>query len=563
MLKKKTSSSDTTSLLHGVEEATELLRRLSPQAWLWWFCGSMPFIAALLHFWNTMSRAQNALAVLPTAALLLAVLYGGMKVAHACFGDHLLRALRDEPEAAPLPWRGRLRLVTSQAFLHSTMPWVVGLASLAVVPTAWAYAFYHNVSILALGVFRSGGKTRDLVRYALEQSRYRPAQNHGFLLVIFLFGMVVWLNCFIGCFLTGTLAKSITGTENELSRNPWLMASSGVLAGTVCFAWLIVGPVVKAVYAVRCFHGMSQKNGEDLLVSFRRAALLHPALVLLLSVSLTLSPQAQEPAPATAEPRVGALHVDGAELQKRISEVLSEDAFQWRMPRDAAAQAAQEQGLVADFLNGIADLVTATRKMMVEAVESIMKAIFRDWLRGLFQRDGDGARGSSGGAGMGESILTIVQALVVVLVLALIWIIIRQWKRMPPAAAAAVAAPEINLESDQVIATQLPENEWLRLAREKMESGDYRLAMRALFLATLAHLGEKKLLSISRVKSNGDYVRELGYRARDKAELRTCFTDSVRTFDWAWYGWHEVTRELLEQFQQNHQRILSQGGNAA
>ena len=119
--------------------------------------------------------------------------------------------------------------------------------------------------------------------------------------------------------------------------------------------------------------------------------------------------------------------------------------------------------------------------------------------------------------------------------------------------------PEVNLESDQIIATQLPENEWLRLAQEKIDSGDYRLAMRAFFLATLAHLGERKLLMIRKSKSNGDYVRELALRARDRNDLRGMFTESVRTFDWAWYGWHDVTRDLLDQFRTNHQHIVSDG----
>ena len=128
---------------------------------------------------------------------------------------------------------------------------------------------------------------------------------------------------------------------------------------------------------------------------------------------------------------------------------------------------------------------------------------------------------------------------------------------MPPPPATASTAPEINLESDQVIATQLPENEWLRLAQEKIDSGDFRLAMRALFLATLAHLGERRLLAIARSKSNGDYVRELALRARDRLGLRQCFHESVRAFDRSWYGWYDVSRDQLNQFRANHQQIIT------
>ena len=119
------------------------------------------------------------------------------------------------------------------------------------------------------------------------------------------------------------------------------------------------------------------------------------------------------------------------------------------------------------------------------------------------------------------------------------------------------AAPEVNLENENVLATQLPENEWLRLAREKMQAGELRLALRALFLATLAHLGEKRLIAVGRSKSNGDYVRELGWRARDRRDLSSGFTDQVRTFDRVWYGRHEVDAALLDSFERQHEEILS------
>jgi hypothetical protein len=155
---------------------------------------------------------------------------------------------------------------------------------------------------------------------------------------------------------------------------------------------------------------------------------------------------------------------------------------------------------------------------------------------------------------------TVLIVLLVLLGVAVIALLVRQWMKQPPKVAAPVAAaPEVDLESDHVVASALPENEWLRLAQEKMEAGDYRLAMRALFLAILAHLGDRRLLRIVRSKSNGDYVRELALRARDRSDLRGHFTDTVRVFDWAWYGWHDVTRDVLDQFRAHHQHITADG----
>ena len=75
-----------------------------------------------------------------------------------------------------------------------------------------------------------------------------------------------------------------------------------------------------------------------------------------------------------------------------------------------------------------------------------------------------------------------------------------------------MAVPDLNEES--VTADQLPEDGWLQLARELMERGELRLALRASYLAGLAHLGHRELIHLARHKSNRDYDRELHRRAR-------------------------------------------------
>ncbi|MEZ5434587.1 MAG: hypothetical protein R3F31_26160 [Verrucomicrobiales bacterium] len=75
-------------------------------------------------------------------------------------------------------------------------------------------------------------------------------------------------------------------------------------------------------------------------------------------------------------------------------------------------------------------------------------------------------------------------------------------------------AGNVDLESEEIMASQLPENEWARLARERFQAGDFRLAVRAWFLATLSHLGDRGLVTVARWKSNRDYQIELGLRVR-------------------------------------------------
>ncbi len=127
------------------------------------------------------------------------------------------------------------------------------------------------------------------------------------------------------------------------------------------------------------------------------------------------------------------------------------------------------------------------------------------------------------------------------------------FRRRPRAAisAEAITAALPDFAIDDALANQLPADEWLRTARECMARNDLRLALRALYLANLAYLGGRSLVVIDRGKSNGDYGRELRRRARSKPEILPLFSDTVRLFERAWYGMHDVTREQVAKIEEN------------
>ena len=113
----------------------------------------------------------------------------------------------------------------------------------------------------------------------------------------------------------------------------------------------------------------------------------------------------------------------------------------------------------------------------------------------------------------------------------------------------------INLESEELLADELPEDEWLKMAREQVEKGEPRLAVRALFLACLAHLAARSFLRIVKSKSNRDYRSELQMKARGQQQVLDSFSDNVRMFECVWYGMHEPTDALLMAFTENYERI--------
>lgn len=535
-----------------VEEATQLLRRCPPGAWLWHFAGGAPFVCVVLHFWNDMTRAGDAERRLPLAALGLALAYLWMKIGQAMFADRLLRILRDEGQPPALPFRGKLRLVSSQALIHATMPWVLSLAGMAVLPFGWAYAFYHNVTTLAVSHFRSGGTTRSLMRTALAQAHHQPGANHALMLVILVTALMIWINFFGGTAVIAQLLRAITGSENAISRTPFAILDSGFIAATAMLAWFVAGPFIRAVYALRCFYGLSRRNGEDLLAALRMispsaGSTLAAALLLLAVQPATAqpaeTPKAQSPRLSTAD------HQRATELDDRIHQVLKEEMFRWRMPREKLES--DEQGPITRLVTGITQWVSDAWKQMTNTIRRLWRKLFPERERSLT----DDSSAATPWTDSVEIIVYVLAGTLLILLAVLVW---RQWRQAgPKPAVAAAAPPPVDLRSEQVLATQLPENGWLRLAQEKLEAGELRLALRALFLASLAHLGDRRLIAISRAKSNGDYLRELGFRARNREELRQRFDENVRDFDRAWYGWHEVTRETLDHFRANHDRIAS------
>jgi len=116
------------------------------------------------------------------------------------------------------------------------------------------------------------------------------------------------------------------------------------------------------------------------------------------------------------------------------------------------------------------------------------------------------------------------------------------------ALAVTVATPPVNLADESVTADQLPESSWMKLAEEWMAKGDCRLALRALYLAGLNHLGGRGMISIRRWKSGLDYKRELERRTRAMPELGPVFRRNVDLFERGWYGPHAVDRGMVEAF---------------
>jgi hypothetical protein len=461
------------------------------------------------------------------------------------FATHLL-AVASRRSLPAWTWRKLFRLAMTQAAIQSTGLFVLPVALLITLPLGTAYAFYQNAGILALDGAGEPQETAALRREALGQARRWAAQNHIGLAILCFFALTVFLNIVILILSMPWLLKTLFGIETMFSRSLFSMLNTTLFAATAGIAYLCVDPILKAFYTMRCFHGRARSTGEDLRIQMRG---LSPARLSGVAAILLLCCACMAHGAAPAAPLISAAPPHSAEIDQSITEVLNRPEFAWRTPREMAN--VDEKSGTASFMEGAIDMI----KRWLRPVKRWVSDFFK-WLGDHMRQQNDEPI-TDGGDSWRTGLKFFAWLFCGAAVCAMGLIGWKLWLRRGKATE-AVSQPQLiipDLNAEDVAADQLPEDAWMGLAREMIEKGDLRFALRAFYLAALAHLSERHVISIARYKSNYDYLRELRRRRPTQGELIATFSDTVGSFERAWYGMHEVTIEVLNQSQINLERI--------
>lgn len=531
------------------ERAVHLLRQKGAAALVEYYIGTLPFILGLLFFWSDMSRNPYADRYCGPAAGGLALLFVWMKLWHARYCRRLWCALND---AAPetWPWQRCGATALRQAAIQATGLVVLPLATLIVLPMAWAYTFYQNLSVL------DGPETKtlkQLYQEALQQAMVWPGQNHLLLAILSVFGLLVLLNLAIGLMLLPYLFKWLLGVETAFTFSGMrAMTNTTFLTITSALTYLCIDPVIKAAYTLRCFYGCSRHSGDDLRTALK--PFLKPLAMILLYGAVAAAGFAPPPAGASSDdPDQAGMDSYVRQLDATIDRVLQERRFAWRLPRERIeAPEEEETGWLAATLHWLAEKI----KAVFDAVDHWLESL-AEWLRRRFP-DPEG-RASTGRDW--RAIIRLIFYFTGVLLLALLLVALRRWwvarraARRPSAPKAGEPVVDINDES--LTAGDLPADRWLTLAQELMGRGDFRQALRALYLALLAQLGDTGRVAIARYKSNRDYLSELTRRAHAEPELLERFAQCMAAFERAWYGMHPVAEAQLSRFISDQERIAA------
>ncbi len=523
-----------------IEEATHVLRLTGSATLAIYYLGTIPFALGLLYFWADMSRSPYAGQHLAETSLAVTALFILMKFCQALFARRVRAHLAAE-EKPRYDLRDYARILLFQAVIQPSGLFIIPIALIVTLPFGWVFAFYQNVT--ALGGL-SLSSVSDLTKRASKQSLLWPWQNHLVIGIASAFGIVVFLNWVLVAISLPGLLKTLFGVESIFTQSTLAMMNSTFFAAMIVLTYLTMDPLVKTVYALRCFYGESLQSGEDLKADLKRFAIPLRRLASVVLIAILLAAGRIGAAPQPAPP------VSAEELNHRIDEVIHGRKYAWRLPRQPIAETeAREEGVIARFFGRIGSMA-----------RNVVRTVIR-WFADVIRRiidSSDAGRGRLPGLGWASSSLLLYGLLAAVVSVFAVFLV-RVWRGRRRSATITVQpltaheAPDVRDES--VSADQLPEDGWTRLARQLLEEGEFRLAMRAFYLATLAHLAQHNLISIARFKSNRDYEKELRRRGHGRGELLPVFGENLSVFESIWYGMHEVNGDSVRQFAANVDKI--------
>lgn len=543
------------SAIDIIEEAVHILRT-SPFSLLpSYYIGTLPFILCLLYFWADMSRNAFAIKHCTASSMGLAALFIWMKCWHVIFAQRVNGHINLD-SASKWTFSRTLGLISTQSLIHATGLFLIPLALIIMVPFGWIYAFYQNLSVQ---VPDEKVSIRKIIRRSWEQARLCPGQNHIILFILSFFGLVVFINLGGVVLILPYLLKTILGIESVFTISGTSLLNTTFLASVCALTYLCTDPLIKTVYTLRCFYGLSQESGDDIRSDLKRYFVKNrhfamSLVVILGSLAFALAHADKSNATGYESSFEKDSIISMQELDRSIEETMSQKEFIWRMPRDEIE--------VEDYedLGPVGSMI----EWLVESVKEISKTVLKwlrevaDYLRKLFP-DVESNKQKSKTAWMRSAHILLYALLAILLCITAIYFWrTRRIKKGIQNLVTTTAYPDMpDLRDEQISGDELSPNRWLRVAKELMNKGSLQLALRAFYLASLSHLAENEMITIASYKSNRDYEMELRRRTHTHKKLHLLFSRIVTAFDRYWYGMHEVTQTNLEDFIGDQERIMA------
>ncbi|MCD4654815.1 hypothetical protein K8T06_12885 [bacterium] len=551
-----------------LEESIDLLRKGPMHALAAYYVGTLPFIMGVIVFWSKMSRSPQAFNMLPAYSFFIVAAFSWMKAWQNIYAWFLMDYLQDT-STLDINWKMMVSQAVRQTIIHGTSFLILPLSLLLAVPFGHAYAFYQSVTVIDRGGSQS---LRDLIKSAFTQAGLWPRQNFTiiwllspfvlvFTVIIFLviipvtsaaspgwtapmisfyasifaliliplspLGIIITINIATSIMMMPQLVKMLLGVESFLTQNPNGMMNTSFFALVTGLTVLVMDPVLKAAYVSRCFYGDSIKTGADIRVSLKKFSCLLIVIMMLFGVIGGNQTSAAE-------------IVDTETLDRTIENELQKDRYAWKLPY--YTDDLREKGAIESFFASLSETIGSWMKKIFKWISNAL-----DW---MFDNDGlSKERSKTDISKLANFLKGVIVFVLLILALALVYQIIvfirgRNKKDQDLETTIAVNVPDV--ASEETSAIELPENEWVILARELAGRGEYRLALRALYLSILAWLGHTRMITLAHHKSNKEYWFELRKHATDCGELLEQYRWVTRVYESVWYGRNQADQQMVD-----------------
>ena len=525
------------SAVRLMEDALALAKRMDAPAWAIYLCGIVPFFSLLLFALTDVVQNPFAFDQLAIFGFALAVLFYWMHICQSVFSALLYATLTESSPDLRNTWIAAFR--TQMPILGAKLfAWPAALVLL--VPFSFVTSFFQH-SLLAPDAGRNDHWRKTLTT-ARADAYYRPMVALWFVVIVLLLRTILWVNLLALLFVLPQLWKVFTGLEGNITRAPQVLFNPTSIAALSILAYIGLDPIVKAAFVLRRFARVSEKSGDDLRLRLAWVRKNMTAAILLALVFI--GPDRGKAQPPTAQPRQATVTPD--QMQHAIHSVFRDPANVWNLP--AVQHKNQKKDAFTAFMDSVADTID---KIWDAILTSISNAI--EWLRHVLSNADQSAKEKSKPVSTRDA--TVVLACFAALLLGGMVLAALQWRRQPQiqlTTAVNGIANKIDLSYDDADPLDQPVNEWRSLAQQYRASGEFRLALRALYLETLASLAEHKLVSPARGKTNAEYARELQRRGkRFGAEFVSLFLANTQIFERSWYGDHPANDQLVATFDRN------------
>ncbi len=529
-----------------MEESLDLLRGLSVSTWLIYALGVVPLFVLMLYVCNGLARDPFASDTLVTVSLLLALAFLWMHYCQARFAQRVA-AYATATEVDRGRFGGGFKLFCSQAVLQGAKVVVWPIALGLVIPHALATMFFQHALAAPPEAARNW---RSAAREAWADATYRQADGVWFLIHVLLLRIVVFLNALTLVFVALFLFHLFTGVNNDLTRAPSNLFNPATFGACFIAAYIALDPIVKAACVLRSLERRSLSSGLDLQLRLKRLALPAGSAAAIALIAFLFGAAghlcAADPAPApVAVPANGA--PSPAQIEKTVSSVFHDPTLTWELP--IVVKKKKPANAFLAFTDSVVEKLSEWRREISQWLDDLAAR-----LRRLAAGNGNETDRANERMATPREVWFLLIALCILIAAGVFFAFMRS-RRLKTAQiveATAVPPPAPDITREDVQADEQPETMWLELAGQYRRNGDFRLALRALYLSCLAALASAKLISIARGKSNLDYVREYTRRAkRLSGDLPPALRTNVRLFEQSWYGEHPVTGQILDEFERN------------